>query len=118
QRPGPFARRLPGRCERGRLSHRRHPVDSGIPANRHVPPPVPFAQGSLPVRDLIPRATPVSPITPQLLAAARGDAPADLILVGGRVVNVFTGEIDRADIAIHADRVAGIGAYRRAARAD
>jgi adenine deaminase len=58
----------------------------------------------------------VNPITPQLLAVARGDAPADLILAGGRVVNVFTGEIDRADVAIHADRVAGVGAYTRAAR--
>jgi adenine deaminase len=45
-----------------------------------------------------------------LLAAARGDIPADLVLRNGRVVNVFTGEIEQADVAIHGDRIAGVGA--------
>ena len=44
-----------------------------------------------------------------LLAAARGDIPADLVLRNGRVVNVFTGEIEQAEIAIHGDRIAGVG---------
>jgi adenine deaminase len=44
-----------------------------------------------------------------LLAVARGDAPADLLLSGGRVVNVFTGEIESTDIAISGGRIAGLG---------
>lgn len=56
--------------------------------------------------------------TSQLLAVARGDAPADLLLANARVVNVFTGEVeDATDIAIAGDRVAGVGAgYVRARR--
>src|SRR3954468_17900364 len=47
---------------------------------------------------------------PRLLAVARGDEPADLVLAGGRVVNVFTGEIDQGvDIAIADGWIAGIG---------
>ena len=45
-----------------------------------------------------------------LLAVARGDKLADLVLRGGRIANVFTGEIERADIAIFDGRIAGIGA--------
>jgi adenine deaminase len=45
-----------------------------------------------------------------LLAVARGDTPADLLLRNARIVNVFTGEIDAAtDIAIAHGRIAGIG---------
>jgi len=44
-----------------------------------------------------------------LLSAARGDTPADLLLRNARVLNVFTGEIEDADIAITADRIAGLG---------
>jgi adenine deaminase len=44
------------------------------------------------------------------LAAARGDIPADLVLRNGRIVNVFTGEIEQAEVAIHGDRIAGVGA--------
>jgi adenine deaminase len=36
----------------------------------------------------------------QLLSVARGDTPADLVLRGGQIVNVFSGEIERGDIAI------------------
>ena len=46
---------------------------------------------------------------PDLLSVARGDAPADLLLRGGRVVNVFTGEIEPADVAVFAGRIAGVG---------
>ena len=34
----------------------------------------------------------------RLLAVARGDAPADLVLAGGQVVDVLTGEVRRADV--------------------
>ena len=44
------------------------------------------------------------------LAVARGDEPADVVLRGGRVLSVFTGELLDADVAIAGDHVAGIGA--------
>ncbi|MEM8872763.1 MAG: adenine deaminase [Planctomycetota bacterium] len=50
----------------------------------------------------------------ELLAVARGDAEADLILADGCVVNVFSGEIERADVAIHGGRIAGVGKYKKA----
>ena len=43
------------------------------------------------------------------LPIARGDEPADLVLRNGRVVNVFTGEIIAADVAIAGDRIVGVG---------
>ncbi|MBN1261187.1 MAG: adenine deaminase [Anaerolineae bacterium] len=45
----------------------------------------------------------------QLLAVARGDAPADLVLRNGQVLNVFTGEVERVDIAIVGERIAAVG---------
>ena len=51
---------------------------------------------------------------PELLAVARGDAPADLLLRGGRVVNVFTGEVEHADVAIGGGAIAGVGDYSAA----
>lgn len=48
-----------------------------------------------------------------LLAAARGDVPADLLLKNARIVNVFSGEIESGDIAIAGDRIAGIGSEYR-----
>ncbi|MBL0714630.1 MAG: adenine deaminase [Desulfosarcina sp.] len=50
-----------------------------------------------------------------LLAVARGDRPADLLLTNGRLVNVYSGEIQATDIAIAGDRIAGFGP-REAAR--
>lgn len=50
-------------------------------------------------------------ITPELLAVARGEAPADLILAGGLVVNVFTGETLGGNVAVKDGRIAGIGDY-------
>ncbi|MBE2237503.1 MAG: adenine deaminase [Caldilineaceae bacterium] len=44
-----------------------------------------------------------------LLAVARGDRPADLVLRGGRVVNVFSGEIEEAEVAVVDDLIAGVG---------
>jgi adenine deaminase len=45
-----------------------------------------------------------------LISVARGDAPADLLLRGARIVNVFSGEIERADVAIAGGLIAGVGA--------
>jgi len=44
-----------------------------------------------------------------LLAVARGDEPADLILSGGQVVNVFTGRVGHANVAVKDGRIAGVG---------
>ncbi|RMH18967.1 MAG: adenine deaminase [Gemmatimonadetes bacterium] len=43
------------------------------------------------------------------LAVARGDRPADVVLAGGRVANVFTGELIEADVALAGEVVAGVG---------
>ena len=53
------------------------------------------------------------------IAVARGDEPADLVLSGGRVLSVFTGEVLEADIAVVGQHVAGVGAgYRGTERLD
>lgn len=45
------------------------------------------------------------------ISAGRGDALADLVLKNARIVNVFTDEIDTADIAISGNCIVGVGAY-------
>jgi adenine deaminase len=45
------------------------------------------------------------------LAVARGDRPADLVIKGGRVLSVFTGEFLEADVAVGGSHVAGLGSY-------
>jgi adenine deaminase len=47
----------------------------------------------------------------RLIAVARGDEVADLVLRNARLVNVRAGEIHDADIAIYGGRVAGFGDY-------
>lgn len=46
-----------------------------------------------------------------LIRAARGEEPADLVLRNVRLVNVFSGEVHMAHVAVHAGRIAGIGNY-------
>ncbi len=54
-------------------------------------------------------------VSGDLLAVARGEAPADLLLRGGQVVDVFTGEVRRADVVIKNGMIAGVGeGYERA----
>lgn len=48
-------------------------------------------------------------VTPEVLAVARGDAPADLLLINARVVNVFSGEVEEGCVAISGGRIAGVG---------
>ncbi|MCK6459960.1 MAG: adenine deaminase [Planctomycetes bacterium] len=56
---------------------------------------------------------------PALLAAARGDASCDLVLRNARLVNVASGEVHDADIAILGRLVAGVGrGYRAREEAD
>jgi adenine deaminase len=45
-------------------------------------------------------------------AVAMGEAPADLVLRNGRVVDVYNGRIMRADVAIAGDRIASVGDVR------
>jgi adenine deaminase len=47
----------------------------------------------------------------ELIEVAAGEREADVVLKGGRVVNVFSGEIYEADVAILDSRIAGLGAY-------
>jgi adenine deaminase len=44
-----------------------------------------------------------------LLAVARGDEPADLLLGNCQVVNVFTGAVRRGNVAVKDGRIAGVG---------
>ncbi|MCB9854473.1 MAG: adenine deaminase [Phycisphaerales bacterium] len=47
----------------------------------------------------------------QRVDVAAGRSPADLVLRGGRIVNVLSNEIHEGDIAIVGDRIVGIGRY-------
>jgi len=44
-----------------------------------------------------------------LVATALGDRPADLVISGGRLVNVFTGEVYPAGVAVRGHRIARVG---------
>ncbi len=46
----------------------------------------------------------------RLTAVARGEAPADLYVRGGTLLNVYTGEIYPANVAIAGERIAYVGA--------
>ncbi|HEX8917060.1 MAG TPA: adenine deaminase [Chloroflexota bacterium] len=46
------------------------------------------------------------------VAIARGDEPADLVLAGGHVLSVFTGEVFSANVAIAEGHIVGVGDYR------
>ena len=47
-----------------------------------------------------------------LIAVARGEKPAGLVLKNGLVADVFSGEWLRADVAIFRGAIAGLGSYR------
>ena len=48
------------------------------------------------------------------IRVAQGQEPADLVLAGGRVVDVFGGELVAADVAIADGWIAGVGSYGEA----
>ncbi|UCC83352.1 MAG: adenine deaminase [Gemmatimonadota bacterium] len=54
----------------------------------------------------------------KLIEVARGDAPADLVLRNARLVNVRSGEIHDAEVAIYGGRIAGFGEYEAAETID
>jgi adenine deaminase len=43
----------------------------------------------------------------EMIAAARGEVEVDLFLTGGNIANLLSGEVHRADVAIHKGRIAG-----------
>ena len=48
----------------------------------------------------------------QKLAIARGEQPAELLFKNAKLVNVLSGEIHPANVAVDDGRVVGIGDYR------
>jgi adenine deaminase len=48
----------------------------------------------------------------QKLSVARGERPAELLFQNARVVNVFSGEIHKTNVAVDDGRIVGFGAYR------
>ena len=49
--------------------------------------------------------------TARRIRVALGQEPGDLLLTGGRVVNVFTRSVEVADVVIADGRIAGVGPY-------
>ena len=47
----------------------------------------------------------------QQISAAKGEVDAELVLKHAKVVNVFTNEIEEADVAIHRGKIVGVGEY-------
>lgn len=45
------------------------------------------------------------------VAVARGDEPPDLVLSGGKVLSVFTGEVFAANVAVTDGHIVGVGDY-------
>jgi adenine deaminase len=56
--------------------------------------------------------------TAERINAALGNEPADLLLKNGRLVNVFSGEIHPASIAIKDGLIIGFGDYEAAETVD
>ena len=54
----------------------------------------------------------------RMLCCARGEEPADIVLKGGAVLNVFTEEFLPGDVAICGDTIVGVGAYDGVAEVD
>jgi adenine deaminase len=47
-----------------------------------------------------------------LIKVARGEVPCDLVLKGGTLINVLSGEMYEADVGVYDGTVAGIGKYK------
>jgi adenine deaminase len=47
----------------------------------------------------------------KIIRVARGLMPPDLVLKNGRIVNVFSAEVYRADVAVWGGRIVGVGEY-------
>jgi adenine deaminase len=51
-----------------------------------------------------------------LISVAKGDEPADLLFKNARIINTFNGVIEKNNVAIYQDTIAGIGDYTRASK--
>ncbi len=51
----------------------------------------------------------------ELQEVSRGERPADLLIRGGRLINVYSGEIYPANLAVYRDRIAYVGPSDQAA---
>ncbi len=49
----------------------------------------------------------------EMIAVGRGDGIPDLLLANARIVNVFNGDIEYGNVAIHGGRIAGVGDYKK-----
>jgi adenine deaminase len=56
-----------------------------------------------------PHVAPHADSLTQVIRVARGDAPADLLITGGQLVNVASGEVYGANVAVVGDTIAAIG---------
>ena len=54
----------------------------------------------------------------QQIAAGRSIVIADLVLKNARIINVFTNEIEKADVAISGGKIVGIGTYNGKSEVD
>lgn len=52
----------------------------------------------------------------QLLKIAAGEAPGDLLFTNGRIVNVFTGTVERTSVLVAGGVIAGVGDYTKAGK--
>ncbi len=50
----------------------------------------------------------------ELLSVARGERPAEILLTGAKIVNVFTCQVEEGNVALFGGRIAGVGDYRQA----
>ncbi len=50
----------------------------------------------------------------RLISVAKGELPADLLLVNAQVINVFNGRIEPGNVAICGNKIAGVGDYHKA----
>ncbi|MBO8168799.1 MAG: adenine deaminase [Thermoanaerobacteraceae bacterium] len=51
--------------------------------------------------------------TKELMEVSRGERAADMIITGGRLINVYSGEIYQADVAVYQGRIAYVGTERK-----
>jgi adenine deaminase len=54
----------------------------------------------------------------ELVRVASGDTPADLLIRNGKVVDVFSGDIEERNVAVYGGRIAGFGDYEARAVLD
>ena len=54
----------------------------------------------------------------KLIRVASGEGEVDLLIKNGRVVDVFSGQIEKKDVAIYGGRIVGFGDYRARAVID